>query len=115
MANALTKRRADITVIQKFNAQDMYLKGHHHCGMYYSSHEKKQEFGGGFVINKGLRYLTAIRIRMNKITLICAYAAIEDKKGMDQYVFYAKLEQIYDKFPALDTKIAFGYFNMEVG
>ena len=61
--------------------------------------------------------LPKIRIKANfhNISLICAHAPTEEKDGAVKDAFYAKLEDLYDKYPAHDIRIVLGDFNAKVG
>ena len=78
-----------------------------------SCHAERREFGCGFVVGWRLRHLvsgftsvnerlTRIRIKAkcHNISLICAHAHTEKKDDAIKDGFYAKLEDLYDKWPA---------------
>ena len=56
-----------------------------------------------------------IKAKFHNISLICAHAITEEKDDMVKDAFYAKLENLYDKYPAHDIKIVLGDFNAKVG
>ena len=85
------------------------------------------EFGCGFVVNKRLRHLVSgftpvnerivticIRAKFYNISLICAYAQMEEKNDMVKAAFYAMLEDVHEKCPARVAKIVHRNFNAKV-
>ena len=56
-----------------------------------------------------------IRAKFYNVSLICARAPTEEKDDVVKDAFYAKLEDVYDKYAADDAKIVLGDFNANVG
>ena len=80
------------------------------------------------MVSKRLRHLVSwftpvtkriatIRIgaKFYNVSLICAHAPMEEKDDGVKNTFYAKLEDVYDKCSAHDTKIVLGDFKAKVG
>ena len=128
LADVLENYKADITAIQEMRWTGHGCTKRKNCDIYYSCHEKRHEFGCGFVVGKRLRHLVSrfnpvseriatIRIRAKyfNITLICAHAPTEDKDDEIKDMFYERLEETYDRCPGHDIKIVLGDFNAKVG
>ena len=128
LADVLENYKADITAIQEMRWTGHGCTKRKNCDIYYSCHEKRHEFGCGFVVGKRLRHLVSrfnpvseriatIRIRAKyfNITLICAHAPTEDKDDEIKEMFYERLEETYDRCPGHDIKIVLGDFNAKVG
>ena len=128
LADVLEKYKADITAIQEMRWTGHGCARRNICDIYYSCHEKKHEFGCGFVVGKRLRHLVSrftpvseriasIRIKGKffNISLICVHAPTEDKDDEVKDMFYELLEDTYDRCPGHDIKIVLGDFNGKVG
>ena len=56
-----------------------------------------------------------IKAKLHNISLICAHAPTEEKNEAVKNVFYANLEDLYEKCPAHDINMVLGDFNAKVG
>jgi hypothetical protein len=85
-------------------------------------------FGTGFLVNR--KYKQAImnfemvdermcslrmRRKFNNFTTISTHAPTEEKDQLIKDTFYGKLNQIYQRIPAHDTKTIVGDFNARIG
>jgi hypothetical protein len=53
--------------------------------------------------------------KRNNFTIILAHAPMEEKDKLIKDSFYDKLNQIYQRIPAHDTKTMVGDFNAKIG
>jgi 3-methyladenine DNA glycosylase AlkC len=56
-----------------------------------------------------------MRWKFNNFTIILVHAHMEDKDKLVKDSCYIKLNQIYQRIPAHDTKIVVGKFNAKTG
>ena len=96
-----------------------------YCDVYYSCQVDKHKFG--FVVSKRLHHPVSgftpvneiatfrIRSKFYNLSIICAHVPSKEKDDVLKDAFYAALEDVCDKCPALDAKIVLEDFNAKVG
>jgi hypothetical protein len=85
-------------------------------------------FGTGFLVRKKYKHIVIgfepinerlcilrVRGKFNNTTMICAHAPTEENDDESKETFYEKLDQIYHRAPAHDTKIMIGDLNAKIG
>jgi exonuclease III len=96
--------------------------------MLYNGHQKKHEFGVGFLVNNRVKptsigfeplshRICVLRIagRFFNYTLINVYGPTEDSDEEEKENFYEVLNKVYTKHPQHDVKIILGDMNAQVG
>jgi exonuclease III len=96
--------------------------------MLYSGHQKKHEFGVGFLVNNAVKLtingfepvshrICVLRIagRFLHYNLINVNGPTEDSDEEEKENFYDVLNKVYKKYPRHDVKIILGDMNAQVG
>jgi hypothetical protein len=127
MVSILQKYSIDIAAIQEIRWKGTGVMDTGNFTMYYNGNIGNT-FGLGFLVRKKYKHtvigfepinerLCVLRVRgkFKNTTMICAHAPTEEKYDESKETFCEKLDQIYHRAPAHDTKIIIGDPNAKIG
>lgn len=129
IANEMAKFDINIIAVQEIRWRGDGENRKKDFSLYYSGNQQKSgQAGTGFFVNKkiisrviGFEPVTdrlcklRLRGRFRNITLVTAYAPIENAEETQKETFYDELSTLLDRIPTYDLTIVLGDFNAKIG